>query len=427
MFEMVTDRLNYCSELMEDYGDIVKVPAFKKSYMINDAEMIKYVLKENPENYLKQGLGFKSVQRCLGNGLIMQQGEEWRQRRKHYAPVFQPKHIAHYSNTIQKFTQKHLNKMRELYADSNESFDISSVVMSIVYEIALDVFCQQSIDEQSLLKILDAINFEHRYSTSLHNLVPWLPTFNYWRYKKARSVLQTHIETLINTAKNQSDSQDLLHKILTASHADGSPLSEQNIFDEVKTFLMTGHETSGTAIAWSMKVLAEHPEVQKKMKQELAKVLQGRAPCYEDIAKLPYTKAVFDETLRLYPPIWMTSRICQEDDYIGDYFIAKGTTIIISPYTVHRRECYWEKPDEFIPERHLAHTENKPPMFAFIPFLGGPRVCIAHHFAAMECVLIIAMVMQQFELNLDEDYPVESEHIISLKPRNGIYVKLKYD
>lgn len=428
MFEMVTDRLNYCCELMEDYGDIVKVPAFKRSYMINNANMIKYVLKENPENYLKGGLGFQPIQRCLGNGLLMQQGAEWRARRKQFTPVFQPKNIAHYSNSIQTITQKYLNTLQACHAGKDNSVDISTVIMSIVYEITLDIFCDQSIDEKSLKHILSAVNFEHHYSTSLPHLVPWLPTPSYWRYKKARTVLKTHIDTVIDATRKQPNSQtttqNLAHKILTATHADGSPLSEQDIFDEMKTFLMTGHETSGTAIVWAMKLLAEHPEAQSKVKQELATVLQGRAPSYEDIEKLPYTKAFFEETLRLYPPIWITQRICQEDDYIGEYFISKGSTIIICPYTLHRRECYWENPLEFVPERHLPNATDKPPPFSFIPFMGGPRICIAHHFASMECLLIIAMIMQRFELNLDEDYAIELEHIISLKSKNGIHVTL---
>lgn len=423
--EVVTDRLEYFSELMEDYGDIVKVPTFNRGYLLNNADMVKYVLKDNPENYLRGSMTLKPLERLLGKGLLMINGPEWRQRRKAFAPTFSPKNVSRFDKLIQTATQKRLDRWEELNLGSKQSIDISSEIMDVVYRVAVNALFEQEVSEAEITKALDAIYIDNRYSVSILGIMPWLPTPKGWRYRKARKSLGEHINGIIAEARKNSKPNNLLDTILHTTHADGSPLHEQDIFDEVKTFLLTGHETTGSAIGWCLKLLAEHPEAQQKMQQELATVLQGRAPDYADLVNLPYTHGVFEEAIRLYPPIWLTARVCQQDDYIADYFIPKGSTVLICPYTIHRRECYWEKPLEFIPERHFKDAENKPPAFASIPFGGGPRICIAGHFASMECMIVIAMIMQRFNLSLDESHAIELEHVVTLKPKHGIYVNLQ--
>lgn len=425
--EPVSDRIDYFFELMEDYGDIVKVPTFNRGYLINNAEMIKYVLKDNPENYLRGSMTVKPMEVFLGKGLIMLNGEEWHRRRKAYAPRFTPKHVAQFDTVMQQVTNKWLDYWQESKLGQNESVDISHEVMKIAYQLAVNLLFQQDVSEENIEKALRAIYIDNRYSVSILGIAPWLPTPKSWRYRTARNCLAQQINGFIAEARNNPKPDSFLNLVLQGTHANGAPLTEQAIFDEVKTFLLTGHETTGSVISWSLKLLAEHPEAQKKIKAELAEVLQGRVPNHSDLINLPYTRGVFEESMRLYPPIWLTARICQKDDYIGDYFIKKGSTVLICPYTVHRRECYWDKPLEFIPERHFKDAKNKPPAFALIPFGGGPRLCIASHFANLEAMIIIAMIMQHFEISLDEDTPTKIKHLITLKPKNGIYVNLKPD
>jgi len=361
----------------------------------------------------------------LGKGLIMLNGEEWRRRRKAYAPSFTPKHVSQFGTVMQQVTEKCLNRWQESGLGQNKSIDISHEIMKIVYQLAVNLLFQQQVHEKDIEEALNAIYIDNRYSVSILGILPWLPTPNAWRYRSARNCLAKQINGIISEAKSNPNPDSFLDLILQGTHADGSPLTDQAIFDEVKTFLLTGHETTGSVIAWSLKLLAENPEAQQKIKQELNEVLQGRLPAYSDLENLPYTRGVFEESMRLYPPIWLIGRVCQKDDYIGDYFIKKGSTVLICPYTIHRRKCYWDRPFDFIPERHFKNAANKPPAFALIPFGGGPRLCIASHFACMEAMIVTAMIMQRFEISLDEDVPIEIKHLITLKPGNGIYVNLK--
>lgn len=418
--EFTSDSLGYYLELMEDYGDIVKVPFFTKLYLVNNPDMIKYILKDNYENYYRQSFFARPLQLFLGNGLLNLQGAEWRKRRKTLAPIFQPKNIMQFAPIIQTITKTRLQTWDNKGANGS-SFDISQEVLSMVYLIALKAFFNQEINETTLAKALDAVNCEHSFSMKFSSLLPWLPTIGVWRFRRAKKFLQKHIEFLIESNK-QHPVDNFINVLLHTSDINDQPLSTQAIFDEAKTFLMTGHETTGNAIAWAMYLLADHPEKQKKLKEELKTVLAGRDPEIADLTNLPYTNAVFNESIRLYPPIWNTGRVCQSDDQIGEYFIPKGSKILICPYTLHRRELYWKNPLAFEPERHLLAEADKPPQFAFIPFGGGPRICIASHFGVMESVLIIAMIMQRFTLTLDPAHPIELEPAISLKPKYGIKV-----
>ncbi len=424
--EFVGNKLNFYLELMEDYGDIVKLPFLSRTYLVNNAEMLKYILKDNPENYIRKGFVLRPLQLTLGNGLLKLVGAEWRKRRKSFSPTFQPKNIEHFSPFIQSITTTALQEWEKKFISNNLSVDINHAVLKIVYQVALKALFGQTTDENTIETIMAAINYENHFSMGFSSFFPWLPTLGVIRYRRAKTVLQKHINSLIEFGK-QHPEDNFLKTLLHTSKADDSPLSEQDIFDEAKTFLMTGHETSGTAIAWAMYLVAERPEIQQKLKQELQTVLAGRLPDYDDLVNLPYTHAVFNESIRLFPPIWTTGRVCLEDDYIGEYFIRKNSKIIICPYTLHRRELYWDNPLEFQPERHLSESAKDRPMFAFIPFGGGPRICIASHFATMECVMIIAMIMQRYTIRLDENYPIELEPLISLKPKFGINVFVEQD
>ncbi len=424
MGEMVSDRLQYCYELMEDYGDIVKVPAFTRSYLVNSADFLKYILKENPDNYLKGGLGFKPIRMCLGNGLLMTEGANWRNRRRQFAPFFQPKHFSDYIEPICSLTHRHLQNWQSQFSGTHQSFDIYQAIMALVFEVTLKIFYNQNISASTLDKVLTAIYYKHAYATSLPNMLPWFPSISYFRYRKVAKFLDSFIENIISNAKKKPNDHFLVDKILNAKNLQGDPLEASVIFDEVVTFLMTGHETTGTALGWTLKLIAQYPEIQNQIKQELKAVCGDGAISISQLEQLKYTQAVFLESLRLYPPIWITLRVCQQDDYLGDYFIKKNTNLFISPYTLHRRSLYWEDALKFKPERHLPDYEKQPPEFAFIPFLKGPRGCIAGAFAMKEAVLILAVLMQNLTLKLDEDHPLDFEHIISLKPKYGIKVFL---
>jgi cytochrome P450 len=204
----------------------------------------------------------------------------------------------------------------------------------------------------------------------------------------------------------------------------GKGMSDQEIRDQVMTLFMTGHETTAVTLTWTWYLLSKNPAVERKLRSELQEVLGDRLPTFEDLPKLKYTTCVFKEALRLYPPVWVFSRRALQEDEIDGYRIPAGSTVFVSPYVMHRHTRYWENPEGFDPERFASGKSEELPAFAYMPFGGGPRLCIGRDFAMMEAPIILAIVAQHYRLNLLSGHPVEEEPSITLRSRYGMMMNL---
>ncbi len=202
-------------------------------------------------------------------------------------------------------------------------------------------------------------------------------------------------------------------------------MSDQQLRDEVITLLLAGHETTALNLSWSWYLLAEHPEVERKLHAELDAVLGGRPPSASDLPKLQYTDKVIRETLRLYPPAWRIFRRTEETFHVGEYTLPAGSNIVLSQWVTQRDPRWFPEPDRFIPERWNEEAVAKLPRFAYFPFGGGPRVCIGAGFAMMEATLLLATIAQRFRLRLTPNQRIAPMPSITLRPRHGIRVKLE--
>ncbi len=213
--------------------------------------------------------------------------------------------------------------------------------------------------------------------------------------------------------------------LLAVNEDDGSGMDDDQAREEAMTLFIAGHETTANATAWMWYLLAQHPEVEAKLAEELNTVLAGRAPTMQDLAKLPYTDAIIKELMRLYPPAWMVGiRIAQEDVTLGEYPIAKGSVILMSSWATHRNPRYFSEPDRFMPERWTPEFEKNLPRFAYFPFGGGPRVCIGNSFAMMEARLILATVAQQWQMTLVPGQDITPVPMVTLRPSGSICMTL---
>jgi cytochrome P450 len=201
-------------------------------------------------------------------------------------------------------------------------------------------------------------------------------------------------------------------------------MTDQQLRDEVMTLLLAGHETTAVSLSWIWYLLAQHPEVEKKLWSELRGVLNGKSPGMQDLSKLPYTERVVKETMRLYPPAWAVVRNALKDCEIGGYRVPAGATVVVSQWVMHRDPRYYEQPERFNPDRWLDEQAKAAPKFAYFPFGGGPRTCIGASFAAMEAALVLAAIAQRFQIRVAQDHPVEPLPTITLRPRDGIQVVL---
>jgi cytochrome P450 len=190
--------------------------------------------------------------------------------------------------------------------------------------------------------------------------------------------------------------------------------------DQVMTFIGAGHETTAVALAWTFYLLSQHPEAERRVRAEVERVLAGRVPTFADVAKLPETRSVISESLRLYPPVYALARDVLEDDVIAGRRIERGSTVVLSQYVTHRHPDIWPDPDQFDPDRFTPDRSAGRPRFAWFPFLGGPHQCIGNDFAMMEATLIVAMVTQRFRLSLAPGAQVTMKPLVSLRPTPGV-------
>ncbi len=265
-------------------------------------------------------------------------------------------------------------------------------------------------------------------------LLTWsdrIPTPRNRRFKHALSTLNDAVYALLDERRHElaarSDSalgprrSDLLTLLIEALDVDGSEhMTEMQLRDEVMTILLAGHETTANALVWAWHYIAANPEVSERLRAEVDAVLGGRQPCLGDLAALKYTRMVFDEALRLRPPVWALFRCPLTDDVLGGYRVPSFTTIILSPYVTHRHPEFWDDPERFDPERFLPERVAERPRYAFFPFGGGPRMCLGGEFATMEGVMALASMAQEFELEALPGHEVALEPLITLRPAGGL-------
>ena len=229
---------------------------------------------------------------------------------------------------------------------------------------------------------------------------------------------------MIRKRRNESNGQtDLMTMLLNAQDEDtGLGMSDRQLFDEVMTLFMAGHETTAHTLVWTWYLLSKHPEVEKKLHNELDEVLNERLPTMDDIPNLPYTTNVIKESMRLIPAVWGIGREAVNDDEIDDYFIPAGMTIMIPIYLMHTHPEYWENSDVFNPDRFAS--ENIPDRWVYMPFAGGPRKCIGNNFAMMEAQLALATLAQKFSLKLRSDQKIEFDPGVTLRPKSDLVMEI---
>jgi cytochrome P450 len=263
---------------------------------------------------------------------------------------------------------------------------------------------------------------EHRVNNLLA-LPLTVPTPRNLRYRRAIETIDSIVFEIIAGRRlaPESGTGDLLSMLLaTRDEENGEGLSDRELRDQLFTFISAGHETTAVALTWTFYLLSQHPEADRRLRAEVADVLDGRIPTAEDLPRLEYTRRVIEESLRLYPPVFALVRDVLEDDEIGGFHIPARTMVSLSPYATHHHPEFWPDPEAFDPERFTPERSDGRPRFAWFPFLGGPHQCIGQEFAMMEAILVVAMLVQSFEFRLAPGVCVEPKPRLSLRPADGL-------
>jgi cytochrome P450 len=400
---------------------------FLHSFAVNKPEYIEQVLLTNQENYPKSDFIRNAIGPFLGNGLFLSEGAFWRRQRHIMAPAFTHKHIASFIDVM----NSEADAMASRWRGHNQPIDVAAEMMGLTLSIIARTMFSADVsnDIETVRLLMDEVIKQPVKLLDLFGFPQWLPRRHTRGFRAAVKAFDGLVVRILAERRGRDgggqgkDRGDLLSMLLAARDPEtGEGMSDQELRDEILTIFLAGHETTANALSWTWYLLALHPEVEAKLHAELHQVLGGRAPSFADLAELKYTRMVFEEAMRLYPPVHTIARTAVKEDVIGGVRIPPGAGIFIRSYVTHRNPTLWPEPERFDPERFTPEAVAKRHRFAYLPFGGGPRICIGNNFAIAEAQVILATFAQRYRLRLVPGYVVEPIGLATLRPKNGIWM-----
>lgn len=400
----------------------------------------EHVLRSGAKHFSRDTPVYRLLGLFLGQGILVAEGETWRKHRRVVQPAFHRRRLQALSGQVVEVIDEHLRTWTEPTSETAGSgettgsgghvLDVRDAMMRLTLELASSILvgARTKRDAKALGAAVDAAQqFVQRLLP-----FPWLAALspvNRRLISPTRKALDEIAFRLIRERREELKQDpelthnDALGMLLDAQYEDGSAMPDQQIRDEMMTLLVAGHETTSNAVSWTLWYLAKHPEVRRELEAEVDRVLGDRLPTFEDMSKLPYARAVLDESMRLRPPAWITGRVCTNaHDFDGVHF-AVGDLVLISPWVVHRRADTYDDPETFDPSRWGRIQDQLPPM-AFFPFGGGARKCVGEAFAYLEAILMLAMITQRMRLDLAPG-DVVMEPQITLGFANGLPMRVR--
>jgi cytochrome P450 len=251
----------------------------------------------------------------------------------------------------------------------------------------------------------------------------WLPLAKQRRFRRAKKDLARIVDQLVaeRNAAPRTDGDDVLSRLIVSAGAEADPrVGRQRMRDELVTLLLAGHETTASTLGWALYLLDRNPHVLERLRAEVTEVIGDRTPGFEDLERLTYTSMVLQETMRLFPPVWILTRNAQGDDEIGGYHVPAGSDVLICPYTLHRHPAFWDEPGRFDPDRFDPGRPADRPRYAYIPFGAGPRFCVGNHLGLLEATLVLVTLVRELRLTTVPGHDVVPEPMLSLRVRGGL-------
>ena len=416
--EFARDILGFFTSTVAEHGDFVRfrIPGYEV-FILHRPEDIETVLLTQRTNFVKHSFFWRHVTAIFGNGLLTSEGEFWLRQRRLAAPAFHPERIAAYGDVMAAFADRLADgwsngDVRDIHRD------MMRMTMEIVSKTLFDVEVKEEVEEigRSFDRII--VEIAQRFRRPVR-IADWIPIPANIRYRRHVALLDRLIARVLTERRARpGDRGDLLSMLLAARDDEGRPMSDKQLRDELLTLFLAGHETTAITLSWTLSLLARNPGVEQRLSGEIAEVLGKRLPTAADLPRLPYAEAVVKESLRLYPPAYVIGREALADCVIGGYRVPARATIYFSPWALHRDPRWFAEPEVFRPERWLDGTASKLPKYVYIPFGGGPRICIGERFAMMEAVLVLTTILRRFRLEMAGPDPTPFPSI-TLRPEGG--------
>jgi cytochrome P450 len=421
------DPLQMFQRFAREYGDVTFFRlGGERCYFVNHPQYVRDVLVTNQRNFTKSR-GLERAKKLLGEGLLTAEGQHHLRQRRLIQPAFHRERIAGYGTAMVDYA----TRMRERWREG-QSFDVSKEMMRVTLAIAGKTLFDTDVDAKAdevgtaVTEVLESFWLNLLPGADLLERLP-IPRLR--RAHAARRRLDALIYQMIAERRASSrDHGDLLSMLIAATDdqsATKSQMSDEQVRDEAMTLLLAGHETTANALTWTFYLLSQSPASERALRDEVGRVLAGRAASFADLPQLTFTRRVVTEAMRLYPPAWMVGRRAIAEYALGDYIVAPRSMVFMSPFVMHRDARFFADPDRFEPARWTPEFESALPKFAYFPFGGGARQCIGEQFAWMEAVLVLATVAQSWRLELDPGQRIAPQPLITLRARHGVRMTVR--
>jgi cytochrome P450 len=408
------DPTGFLLGLHREYGDVVYFRVgLRDNYLLSHPDDVKDVLVTNQQRFHK-GPALGDGLQLIGENLFTIEGDTHRRHRKLIQPAFHRQRLIGFADVMVEESLALAGSIRE-----GEGRDIAVDMAHVTLGVVMRSLFGTEMSAEARTQVTDFVRVL---------LGGWFGRTSVRRttvgsedYQAALRETDSIVVELIRERRElPGDHHDLLAILMEAQDEDGSTFSDQEVRDEIAALIAAGHETTSNALTWAWYLLSQNPEAEARMHREIDEVLGDRLPGPEDVRALPYVEMVFSEALRLIPPIWAIDRTVVEDHHVGGYLIPAGSVVFTSPYVVHQDPRWYPEPERFKPERWTSELRRSRPRFSYFPFGGGHRVCIGESFATMEAVLILATLGRRWRLRLEPGHPVETEALITLRPKHGM-------
>jgi cytochrome P450 len=421
---MAANPVHVLSKYNELFGDTFRfyLGGIKEAIVTTNPAVIQHVLKTNAENYRKSEIQVKRMGHFLGKGLLTTHGEPWRTQRRLIQKGFDRKQLDALSSIMQDSLTESLRDFdRQI---SVGPVDIYPHLMKMTFAmVARSLFGAKLKDEDIDLvshTICTVQEFIVRQTIQPY-LNPWFAASGELRrHEEMRVRADSILMAYIKQRRSQEPGNDLLQNLMDARYSDGEGMSDELVLSESMQLLVAGHETSSNGLSWLLYLLSSRPDCLEKVRQEFDSVLGEEPLTHAHVPRFEFTTQVIQEGLRLYPPFWMIDREAVADDRAGDIDIPRGSTVIVYVYGAHHAPRYWESPETFDPERFIKGSEKQRTPFTYLPFGGGPRVCIGNQYAMLQILMILSDLLRKYDFQLTPGQTIEARPMVILRPKHGI-------
>lgn len=415
------------------YGDIyaLRLGPFQP-IILNHPEHVQHVLRDNVRNYRKGGKLWDIIRDLLGNGLAVSEGDYWLRQRRMLQPHFHRQRLAALTTLMTEAIDEGLTGWA---THNGDSFDLEKALAAITLKVITKTMFGSGLSQAEIDQVAGAMPIIGRYVLSgvvTRSLPRWLPIRSGERFRQACRAVDTVLYNVIARgrqalAEGRYEDNLLAMLLNMVDDESGERMTDQQVHDEAITIFMAGYDTTAMGLTWTLHLLLQHPEALARLQAEIDQVLAGRTPTFADLPQLPYARMVFQEALRLYPPVAWLPRTAIADDVIDGFPIPAGATVVLPIYIIQQHPAFWSdaavfRPERFAPTEAASSTSAQHP-YAWLPFGAGPRLCMGREFALMEGQLVLAMALQRFRFTPVAERPVTPRLTMAMAPKDGVWVQ----